>query len=177
MTELFKKESFVGGIAKAIIGVVKDELAVLKDKVKCLEEKVNSLEHEVNHVKSENVDIKAELQEKADQLEQHSRRNNLRIFGIVESLNENTEDVFVKIIQDNLNIVIPNESIEKCHRIGFPHKDKKRPVLVKFMNHKLKEAIFYQKKLLKGTGISIGEDLTKHRVSTVQTLQTQYGRR
>ena len=72
---------------------------------------------------------------KIDSQEQYSRCNCLLIHGIGEEKNENTDELAVNVINDNLELDIQAVDIERTHRIGNPKKNKNkgRPIIVKFV--------------------------------------------
>ncbi|KAF2902858.1 hypothetical protein ILUMI_03328 [Ignelater luminosus] len=55
------------------------------------------------------------LKERIDHLEQYSRPNNIRIFGMPEKQNENLEDSVIDIFEKKLNVHVPKEAIERIH--------------------------------------------------------------
>nr|XP_022921052.1 uncharacterized protein LOC111429387 [Onthophagus taurus] len=177
LTELFKKESFIANIAKSISSILRDELREYKEKVNILEEKVVILEAEVTRSKSDNTVCRADHEEKLDRLEQYTRRNSIRVFGVSETDNENTEQVVLDIINKKMNLALLPDSIDRCHRVGPKRNGKNRPIIMKFISHKTKDRVFYHKKLLRGTQFIIREDLTHHRICELRKLEEEYGKR
>lgn len=94
--------------------------------------------------------------------EQYSRRNCLRVFGVPESQNEKTDEVVAKVFKDKLNISLPNDAIDRSHRLVRPKSGKSRPIIVKFTRYNVRESVFLKKRLLKCTGMVVREDLTKY---------------
>lgn len=133
--------------------------------------KINSLEKEV---KSLQVEIE-EIREEKDNMEQFSRRNNLRIFGIKERQGEKTQDVVVNLIEEKLKLKIKPEDIEACHRVSTKTENKERPILLKFTSGIARNDIYYRKKELKGTKIAIREDLTHRRKELTKTAVENFG--
>ena len=68
-----------------------------------------------------------------DRQEQYSRRNCLLIHGIKEEKDENTDNVVIKFIQDDLQEEINIEDLDRMHRIGKTNNGKSRPIIVKFV--------------------------------------------
>ena len=69
------------------------------------------------------------VMEKLTELEDRSRRNNVRIDGIPETPNEtwkNCEEEVRKIIRNKLNITDDIE-IDRCHRMGKFQRNKSKP--------------------------------------------------
>lgn len=98
-----------------------------------------------------------------DALEQYTRRNNLRFFGLEELPSENVDNIIIQLIKDKLNIDLNIIDIERAHRIGKKTATKTRPVIVKFASYRTRALVFHARKALKGLKIFIQEDLTKYR--------------
>ena len=101
-----------------------------------------------------------EIDNKADDLENRSRRDNLCFDCVPESTNEswqNSEDKIKEIISSKLGIEISNYTIERAHRVGRARNSssKPRPIVAKFANHKIRNAVLNERKHLKGTNIFI----------------------
>lgn len=108
--------------------------------------------------------------EDIDSLEQYSRRNNLRIYGIPETANENTDNVISAICKDKLGVDVHQGTIDCSHRLG-KSENGSRPILVKFCSRNIKQMIFNNKRKLKGSKIIIREDLTKRRLELLKNVQ------
>ncbi|PIK51268.1 hypothetical protein BSL78_11827 [Apostichopus japonicus] len=93
-----------------------------------LDSRVFDVEKKLDDSKKDNYELKERLakQEEGHQkllkinndMEQYSRRNNLRIFGMKEDPNENTMDVFVKLAKEKLKLELNTDFIDRCHRLG-----------------------------------------------------------
>ena len=109
-------------------------------------------------------------------LEQYTRKNSIRLFGIKESDEDNVERQAIQIIKDNLRIEIKETDIEIAHRAGKFRPEgrrdakKSRPVLLKFASHKTKVKIMRAKKEFKGTEYWVTEDLTSENADKVKVL-------
>lgn len=141
------------------------------EKFELQEKKINNLEKEVKNLQTEIEEIR----EEKENMEQYSRRNNLRIFGVQEKETENTQEIVVKLIEEKLKYKINPEEIESCHRVSTKSTNKSRPILLKLTTNKTKNDIYYKKKALKGTKITIREDLTSHRKELVKTAVEHFG--
>ena len=108
-----------------------------------------------------------ELNNKTDNLEQYSRRSNLRIYGVMESNRENTDNLVVNIAQEKLGVSLSPDDIDRSHRIGKPRRGKPRAIIVKFSSYKKRMEIFKNKSKLKGSSLTIREDLTSLRMKTL----------
>jgi hypothetical protein len=105
------------------------------------------------------------LEAKLDQAEQYSRRNNLRISGIVESDDEDTDSKVLNIAS-KLGLKLSINEIDRSHRVGPKQTKNKRDILVKFTNYHARNNLFKSRVKCKNNdmkGIFINEDLTRAR--------------
>ena len=117
-----------------------------------LQDLVDSQQEQLNILKRANND-----------LEQYSRRNCVRIFGIPEEKDENPDDLVINdIFKKRLELDISPSAIERCHRVGKPDPDpeKHRAIIVKFCSYRVRKQVIASRRRLKKSGISIQEDLT-----------------
>ena len=113
--------------------------------------------NEIDQLRQENE----YLREKLRDIEDRSRRDNLRIDGLQEVENETweqTEKILKSMIQEKLEIEDVN--IERAHRVGNTSNTSPRTVVAKFSSFKGKQLISAAKKL-KGQNIYISEGLSK----------------
>lgn len=127
---------------------VNEELTRLSKEVSELQKKVSVLENYSTY--------------RLDDLEQYQRRSNLRIFGIPESKDANTDKLVHKVVKEKLRMELslkciycwqPEQSLwdgRCCHR----------PIIVRFTSYWDRHHIYEAKKRLKGSGVTIREDLT-----------------
>ena len=120
-----------------------------------------------------------------DELECYSRRNCLVFHGIPEAANESHAELEEKVlgIVAALNIpdFSPNSSmIDACHRlgrkIGGKHGEKSRSVIVKLISHRYRSKIWFNKKFLKGTKVSVSESLSSRRLALYHELRELLGK-
>ena len=101
------------------------------------------------------------IKDKLTDLENRSRRNNLRFDGIPEDKDEDwavSEAKIKKVINENLGM---NEDIEidRAHRSGkIEWNGKNRVIIARFTSFKAKETILKNSNKLKNTGFYINED-------------------
>lgn len=138
------------------IATIKKDIAEVKNVVNT---DVNSLSSTLNAIKSENE----KNLNKLETMEQELKRNNLRIFNVKEKTNENTMQEVINLINSKLQLDIRKTDIETCYRVGKMEKDKTRGIFLKVTSFYIKQNIYLNKKLLKGTGVVISEDLTAKR--------------
>ena len=113
-----------------------------------------------------------------DSLEQHGRRNSVRISGYPESFGVSTDDVVLSVSRE-LDVEIIKSDIDRSHRVGKSNpqrpgrstQDKPRPrdILVKFASYNARQPLYDMRKDLqkseneKMKNLFINEDLTKKR--------------
>lgn len=77
------------------------------------------------------------------------------------------------VIKNKLHVSINLSDIERSHRVGkcgTSGNNKPRPIILKFVSYRIREQIFRQKKKLKGSKLSIKEDVTKARAQILGRL-------
>lgn len=159
-------DNLVKNIATILHKKFEAEFSAMKEKVAVLEAKLASSETQRDAVMI-----------KMDKLEQYSRRNNIRIFGVAETVGENTDDIVMQICARNLQTQIDINDIDRSHRVGRikPNDTRPRPIIVKFTNYHVRSKVFNNKKLLKGTGYTIREDLSLSNVNIMKSAILKYG--
>ena len=135
---------------------------VLEEKVQNMQRKVSSLEEKVDEIYDYQIDPD-EVEKKLTDLEDRSRRNNLRIDGVAEENGETWDDCERKvkeIIMDKLEL--ENDIIiERAHRTKkskYGKKDQPRTIVCKLLSYKDKVKVLQNCKKLKGSHIYINED-------------------
>ena len=100
-----------------------------------------------------------------DRLEQYTRRESVRIFGVRQENGETAEDVETKALRviKDAGVEVSAEDIAAVHRVGR-RSDNARPVLVKFVSRRKRRELMTKKKVLKSKAgyerVFIGDDLT-----------------
>ena len=112
-----------------------------------------------------------------DSLEQRGRLMNLRIFGLSEDKDEDTNSVVVSFIKSNLKLNINDCDVVDAYRVGKYVASKIRPILVHFSTRDVRAKVYGAKKCLKGTPTVIREDLTKMRLQVIKEAIETYGPR
>ena len=92
--------------------------------------------------------------------EQYYKRNSLLIHGIDQVEGEDTDELSIKVIEEHVNQKIKPEDIDKLGNPKKSIKAKPRPIIVKFVKYNNRNSIYRNKKLLKGKGITVTENLT-----------------
>lgn len=160
----------------AVFQLSDEQLDILADKV------TDKLEAKLaikNMAVTEKIDgleaVSTMLRDKADDLEQQNRLENLRIFGIEEKKGENTNKLVLQLA-NKLKVKLPESSIGRSHRVGPVKEGKTRPIIVKFVSFADRKKLFMEKKHLKGTGITIKEDLTSIRQTVLKNASEAFSK-
>lgn len=162
-------------ISEMLQGTFRNEIAglvdtIVKGVVKGLQDQITALEKSNKELKKENTSLSARvtaLEAKADQAEQYSRRNCLRISGVKETEQENTDSIVLSLAREIDSDIRP-EDIDRSHRIGNPKKKRSKPreIIIKFSTYRARNNFFKRRTLMKErghVGQFINEDLTKQR--------------
>lgn len=157
------KDTFRGEIVGLVDNIVKGVLKGLQERITSLEESNKNLQ-DINKSLTARVAV---LESQADQAEQYSRRNCLRISGIPEETGENTDNIVLSIAND-IDSEVRLQDIDRSHRIGNPNKRRSttREIIVKFSTYRSRANFYQQRTLMKERGHEgkfINEDLTKKR--------------
>ena len=114
------------------------------------------------------------VEERCDDLEQYSRRNTVRIRGVAEALNENTDIVVKELAARKLSVDISDSDVVRSHRVGRRAEDRSTPrdIIVRFTTHNTKTSVMRSARKLKGTHVFINEDLTKTRATIAWEART-----
>lgn len=160
---------------------VNTKLVEQATEVENLKSESSDLKEEIEKLKSENDRLKTKNEEIADlltqreqrilvnekeinELEQYTRRNSLRIYGISDNdKNENSRtsaNRAVSMIKDKLEVPITIADVDIAHRLGQFRTDGNRPIIIKFISRELKDTVLRHRRKLKGTALVIREDLT-----------------
>ena len=133
---------------------------------------IKHLKEDVTYLRGKGDDITAET----DRQEQYSRKNCLLIHGIPENKNENTDVLAMEVIDTKMDIKITENDIDRAHRIGKPKNNgKPRPIILKFVRYNDRKKVFFSKKLLKISGVSITESLTAFRMKKLTNARKTFG--
>ena len=131
-------------------GTIGDKVAAEVGKhIKTLVERLAEKDKQINELKSQVL----ELQCKYDDMEQYSRKRNLRIDGIVEQAGENTHEVIVDLCNNAMQLDPPISlaDIDNSHRV--PSRSA-RPgpssIIVKFTSYRARRRVYVGRTRLKG---------------------------
>ena len=123
----------------------------------------NNMEQKIKPLK-ETLDTKCntidKLESTVNDLEQYSMRNCLRIFGVPQLPDEKT-DVTVVDVARRIGVELGISDTDRSHRVGKqPSGDRNRGIIVKLASYRTRQKLLQNRRKLKGSGITIHEDLT-----------------
>ena len=96
-----------------------------------------------------------QLEEAADNTEQYFRRPNLRVHGIAELADENTDQLIVKLVNAQMQFQPPIQlnQIERSHRLGpktsADGRKRERTSIVRFRSERVRDEIYRSRFKLK----------------------------
>ena len=150
---------------------VREQLDRTTADVKILTQCNDGLKAELDHEKHKSTILRTNMNE----LEQYSRRNNVRIFGLRDNNKNESSDQTEALVRDlfrnKLHLNFSPSDFEICHRIGRYSEGADRTIIVKFALRKARNAALYNRKKLRGQKISIAEDLTITNLRRMQHIK------
>ncbi|KAF2892431.1 hypothetical protein ILUMI_13744 [Ignelater luminosus] len=146
---LVNDESFLQTITKRMLTKFEQKI----------EDKYQKLEHKTTVLQEENEKLREDL----DRLEQYTRRNNIRIFGVKQEENENVLEKVTAPLNNVGKVNIKDCFADRCHRLGRQIPGKPQPIIVKFTSYQYRDLVIKNKKKFKHPDIFI-KDLTKMRL-------------
>ena len=133
-----------------------------------LKEDVESLRNSLNECEN----YAKEALQKSNYNEQYSRKNNVKIMGVVELEDETEEsltDKVMEILATKAKVKVTESKIMALHRIpgksGMP-----KPVLLKLMNNSEKTKIMRRRQEMKRAGYKLVDDVTKSNTKLINKL-------
>lgn len=154
-----------------IRAIVKEAVAeAFKEITEMFKSEISLLITENDSLKRSNAALQqkvSQMESTIDDLEQYSRRNCIRVSGIPERNNENTDDIVLKLAEE-LDVNLSIAEIDRSHRVGRVTK-KNRDIIVKFSTYRSRQKMYSQRKALREhtdpnlRSVFINEDLTAKR--------------
>ena len=130
---------------EAEVKAEKKKTEILTDTVKQQERRLRQLEREQND------------------LQQYTRRWNLRVYKVPEDKAESADDCISKvcsIFSDKVGVPVNAADIEVAHRVGQRSSSGSRPIIVRFFDRKKRDEVLRNRCNLKRKVFVVGEDLT-----------------
>ena len=151
-------------IMKCMINVVADKIDTTMGK--WMEKMEAKRDKEIMTLAQRYETSSLKLKFENDALQQYTRRESVKIFGLTERSGETAEQVeerALKVMED-AGMTVTSDDLHAVHRSGKIQRGKTRPVLVKFISRRKKKELMQKKKTLKEAegydNIYIHEDLT-----------------
>lgn len=123
--------------------------------------------------------IVQELNKRLEALNRDTGLNCLVFYGVAEdSMGHKQTEEIANTISQKLHLTITPNDIDYCFRLGKKHDtatDKVRPLLVRFTNRWKRNLIYDNKKHFKGSGILVGEMLTKEMFALYKLVRERVG--
>lgn len=164
----------------------------LEEKLLKVESERETLKNEVEAVKRTNSDLFEQinrqtkqlvsLQRTQNDLEQHGRKWNLRVFNIPEPTPGEPETAAAcakkccEIFTSMVGVPVTEADVEIAHRIGnrSPRQTRSRPIIVRFHARQKRDEVLTKRRQLKGNQqkISVAEDLTSLNFKLLKDAQS-----
>lgn len=166
-TRICSSETNVSQKIERNFEMLRSEIYSLQEILDAQKEKLDDAEDQIEDLQDEVARLKRELakeRERQNNLEQYQRRDCLRFLGVGPDQGKetvyDTEKKILSVINSDLKLSdIGPDDISIAHRVG-PKTTKPRAIIVKFLRRKHKNIVISKRRLLKGTGKGIIEDLT-----------------
>jgi seryl-tRNA synthetase len=160
--------------------VVKERTGELMDRVDSLEFKNHQLQEKLQEANKDNDKMRSDMKESgrrskqasaaSNQMEQFSRKLNVKVLGLEEEENESLREKIPKLVKEVTKINLDNRDIVAVHRIPG-RQGQPRPVIVKFWSLDCKLPIIKKRKDFKQSkGIRLVEDVTKMNTKLINKL-------
>ena len=146
---------------QAKIAKLDEELTKLKNNLALKDKAIVGLE-----------DDNYRLSQEVDDLEQYTRRINVRIYGVPEQPEENTDNLAMGFFKSEFNVDVVSNDISRSHRVGKKSAAKPRPIIVRFTKHNTKVAVMSRRRVLKERKrpFNLQKDLTINRREILKYL-------
>lgn len=168
LLECFTDKEFMSTLADKIKEIVETTLSKHLGK---LEDRIQELENRIEEYQSK----QCELEKKVDKLEQANKLKKLRLYGMVEEPKEKLKNKVLDTISEKMGL--PEIQIEDCYRVGKrnPNDKKPRAVILVFDSTKFRNRVFHSKKLLKGSGLVMVEELSRINNDIFRQAKEKFG--
>ncbi|KAL8615850.1 hypothetical protein ACOMHN_058917 [Nucella lapillus] len=155
---------------------IRKENIMLKKQIETLTRHCQDMSDEVERLEKK---VK-EGKEMRNNLEQYTRKDNIKIINLQGDKPRETSDETEKRVVDFLHsqlglTTITSDHISIAHRMGPYIQSQNRPIIVKFISRKAKVSVMKNKRNLKGQKIYINEDLTKLNAQRLAELKKHIG--
>ena len=153
------------------------DLDLLKDVTHCILNAMVPLVTSLvsSHAKSPDLPKRyMEFDNRLDEIEQYTRRDNVVISGMAEAHGENTTQMVIKLAKE-VGMDLEEQDISVSHRLGEKHTVRPRPIIAKFVRRDVKVQLLQRKKQLRDTtsykSVYIDEQLSPLRVKMTRAIR------
>ncbi|XP_077491437.1 uncharacterized protein LOC144102044 [Amblyomma americanum] len=177
VTEL-KKLSAGQSTLIAEVTDLKNQLLTTDNLISDLSRRISALEGHYQTIQSLRTEIEGlsthttqatrqlcDLEDRIDEAENQSRRNNLIFYNIPDPDPSETwadsEKLLIRHCSEFLDITLDPKTIDRTHRLGRHEPDRCRPLIAKFALFKTKDEILANGRKFKNTDYSVGEDFSR----------------
>ena len=166
---------------------IRDDLGTVMKKVDGLERELkeqqdvqHTQELDIRALADANDDNEARLQtveERQEELDIRSRRDNVLLYGVSETEEESPSDcakTFAKTVNDAAPDVGLHESdIVRAHRLGRPGEARPRPIIARLLRTSFTHAILQARPALRERGLGVSSALTKKQREALGKLKAE----
>ncbi|KAL8559463.1 hypothetical protein ACOMHN_037127 [Nucella lapillus] len=158
---------------KDLTDMFKEKIEGIEGRLLDVECKIDNLESGSRNAKKFNEGLKnmvtqcdsclKQCEKEQNDLQQYSRRWNLRVYRVPEQTKETAGDCVdkvVKIVNEGVGVKLTQGDVEVAHRTGHQSGKQARPIIVRFFDRRKRDEILQNRRKLKNKGTVIGEDLT-----------------
>lgn len=162
----------------------KDETITIKNNISDMESKLHAIQDQNEKIKSENQKLTEKIDNlqglfksqeiQFNDLEQYTRRNNIRIYGLDDRKKDETAQetmyVVLNFLRDKLGISLKPCDIDIAHRIGRYQDNGNRIVICRFASRLTRNAVMKKRSELKGSVWVIKDDLTRKNAKLLEKV-------
>ncbi|KAL8594528.1 hypothetical protein ACOMHN_028882 [Nucella lapillus] len=158
---------------KDLTDMFKEKIEGIEGRLLDVECKIDNLESGSRNAKKFNKGLKnmvtqcdshlKQCEKEQNDLQQYSRRWNLRVYRVPEQTKETAGDCVdkvVKIVNEGVGVKLTQGDVEVAHRTGHQSGKQARPIIVRFFDRRKRDEILQNRRNLKNKGTVIGEDFT-----------------
>ena len=154
------------------INVLQYDNRQLTDKIEKIEENTKKKMAELTELERDNNRRSKDALRRANQNEQYSRKNNIKLNNVPEEKDEDQETLATKVsnILGKHGVTLDQHEIVAMHRI--PAKSATiKPVLIKLLNNNVKTRVMKKRRNLKDDGHRVSDDVTQLNTGLISRLQ------
>ncbi|CAH1972847.1 unnamed protein product [Acanthoscelides obtectus] len=147
-----------GEITNQILNIlqeIRSDLKEVKESLATQRNRIDDIDSRIKDLETENADLKQQVVV----LRRKELNNNIILFGLEETQNEDLLKDIIAFLHSNLAATITESDINNIYRIGIANSNTPRPVKLELVRNIVKQKIIKSAYKLKGTNIAIAADL------------------